>query len=34
MTVLPIVEIGNPVLRERAREVSPEELASAPRSRT
>jgi len=29
MTVLPIVEIGNPVLRERARELSPEELASA-----
>ena len=30
MTVLPIVEIGNPVLRESARELSPEELASAP----
>ena len=29
MTVLPIVEIGNPVLRESTRELSPEELASA-----
>jgi peptide deformylase len=28
MAVLPIVTIGDPVLRERAREVTPEELAS------
>ena len=28
MTVLPIVTVGDPVLRERAREVTPEELAS------
>jgi peptide deformylase len=28
VTVLPIREIGDPVLRERAREVTPEELAS------
>ena len=28
MTVLPIVTVGHPVLRERAREVTPEELAS------
>jgi peptide deformylase len=28
MTVLPIVTAGDPVLRERAREVTPEELAS------
>ena len=28
MTVLPIRELGDPVLRERAREVTPEELAS------
>jgi peptide deformylase len=28
MAVLPIIEIGHPVLRERAREVTPEELAS------
>lgn len=28
MSVLPITEIGNPVLRERARELSAEELAS------
>jgi peptide deformylase len=29
MTVLPIVTVGDPVLRERAREVSAEELGSA-----
>jgi peptide deformylase len=29
MTVRPIVEVGNPVLREPARELSPEELRSA-----
>ncbi len=29
MTVRPIVTVGHPVLRQRAREVSPEELASA-----
>ena len=29
MTVLPIVTVGDPVLRERAREVTPEELRSA-----
>ena len=29
MSVLPIVEIGHPVLRERARELTPTELASA-----
>ena len=28
MSVLPIVTVGDPVLRERAREVTPEELAS------
>jgi peptide deformylase len=28
MAVLPILEIGHPTLRERAREVTPEELAS------
>jgi peptide deformylase len=28
MAVLPILEIGHPTLRERAREVAPEELAS------
>jgi len=28
MTVLPIVSVGDPVLRERAREVTPEELRS------
>lgn len=28
MSVLPIVAVGDPVLRERARDVSPEELAS------
>jgi peptide deformylase len=28
VTVLPIVTVGDPVLRERAREVTPEELAS------
>jgi peptide deformylase len=28
MAVLPVVTIGDPVLRERAREVTPEELAS------
>ena len=28
MTVLPIVTVGDPVLRERAREVTPEELRS------
>ncbi len=28
MTVLPIVQVGDPVLRERARELSAEELAS------
>ena len=28
MTVLPIVTVGDPVLRERAREVTPEQLAS------
>ena len=28
MTVLPIVTVGAPVLRERAREVTPEELRS------
>ena len=30
MTVLPIVTVGDPVLRERAREVTPQELAGAP----
>lgn len=29
MTVLPIVTVGHPVLRERAREVAPDELGSA-----
>ena len=29
MTVLPIVTVGDPVLRERAREVTAEELGSA-----
>ena len=28
MAVLPIVQVGHPVLRERARDVTPEELAS------
>ena len=28
MSVLPILELGHPVLRERAREVAPEELAT------
>ncbi len=28
MTVLPIVTVGDPVLRERAREVTPEQLRS------
>jgi peptide deformylase len=30
VAVLPIVTVGDPVLRERAREVTPEELASPP----
>ena len=30
MTVLPITTVGDPVLRRRAREVTPAELASAP----
>ena len=30
MTVLPIVTVGDPVLRERARAVTPQELAGAP----
>ena len=29
MTLRKIAQIGNPVLRQRAREVSPEELASS-----
>jgi peptide deformylase len=29
VTVLPIAQVGDPVLRERARELSPEELASS-----